>query len=61
MFWTLYDPLVKRDEHGSCCPVHDVHLPRTEGQAASQTAETVLFLLEDTSKVSKDDQAFLFN
>ncbi len=60
MFWTLYDPIVKREPDGQCSPVH-VHQPRQSRQAAPQTAETVLFLIEDTSKITDDKPTALLN
>jgi len=61
MFWTLYDPLAKRDGDGSGISVSGRHLPRPTEHAAPRTAESVLFLLEDTSRIADKNKAPLYH
>lgn len=61
MFWTLYDPLVKRDIDGPRSSVRDIHLPRPIRRASPRTADTVLFLLEDADIIVTESPAPLFH
>lgn len=60
MFWTLYDPLAKQDIDGPKSSVRDTRLPLPVRSAAPQTADTVLFLLEDTETIVAESPILLF-
>lgn len=61
MFYTVYDALAKRDADGPMSPIRDRNLPRLRRRTAPQTAETVLFLLEDVNSLVSDDPNPLYH
>ena len=61
MFWTFYDLKVKLDADGPMSSVYDTHLPALKRQATPQTAEQLLFLLENPESVKPESRASMLN